>query len=152
MKSNTLIPFSKGSLPTFFEDFFGPVRGAAEAWSPSPVFPVDIKETSTSYRVVANLPGVAKKDVDINLKDGVLSIAVRFGESSVSPENDQNGEAEYRLIRNERYEGGCERRFRLPREIERSKVEAELVDGILAITVRKPDPEVQKAASRIEIN
>ena len=40
------------------------------AWAPS----VDIKESNDAYAVVADLPGVEPKDIDISLEDGVLTV------------------------------------------------------------------------------
>ncbi|WP_429884813.1 Hsp20/alpha crystallin family protein [Geoalkalibacter halelectricus] len=87
---------------------------------------VDIFETDENLTLVADLPGVAKEDLDINLERGILTIkgAVKGG----AP-----GKAVFR----EFTLGNYFRQFQLPDEIDTEKTAAELKKGVLTLTMPK---------------
>ncbi len=92
---------------------------------------VDIRENDKAVTVVAEMPGVSKETLDIQLKDGVLSIR---GEACAV-----TGEKETMILQ-EFEPGEYIRRFTLADTIEQEKVEASMVDGILTITLPKIEP------------
>lgn len=100
-------------------------------WAP----PVDIRETDDAVVVHAELPGIDKKDVKLEVKDGVLTISgERRYEKDVKEEN---------VHRIERSYGSFTRSFSLPTNIDDAeKVNAEMKDGVL--TVRLPKREGAK--------
>ncbi len=98
-------------------------------WAPS----VDIAEESDKLVMTAELPGVDKKDVKINLHENVLTIE---GEKTRSFENKQE-----KFYSNERSYGKFSRSFSLPAKIDASRIEAAYKDGILTITL----PKVEEA-------
>jgi HSP20 family protein len=89
---------------------------------------VDIAENDNEYRFSFEMPGTAKDDVKIWLENDILTVS---GEKKNSvPENSEQ-------LVSERSYGKFERSFRLGKQVERSKVSAEFVDGILVITLPK---------------
>ncbi len=117
---------------------FAPVTGAALT-APR----VDVRETAEAYVMDMDLPGLSEKDVEINLKDRVLSISsVQEAEREDKKKED---EAEY-LIR-ERRSSTFSRRFTLPQDINPEKVEANFKNGVLSITIpRKPESQPRQIA------
>lgn len=117
-----------------FEDFFSPVHhglsGGTRNWHPV----VDVYENEDHYVIKADLPGVSKKDISIEVKEGVLFLS---GERATDAET-----KEERYYRRESVRGRFERRFALAADIDPEKIAAEYADGVLKIEI--PKPEVQK--------
>ncbi|MDQ6972919.1 MAG: Hsp20/alpha crystallin family protein, partial [Mariprofundaceae bacterium] len=94
-------------------------------WAPS----VDIRETEDALLVQAELPGIDKKDVKVEVHDGVLTLSgERRYEKDVKEEN---------VHRVERAYGSFSRSFSLPSEIDGEKVEAHMKDGVLEVRLPK---------------
>jgi len=92
---------------------------------------VDIYETDDAVHVIADMPGVDEKSVDITLEKNVLSI---YGEVNPDkPENYSLAYAEYEM-------GDYERKFTLSDEIDREKIEASVKDGVLRLVLPKAGP------------
>jgi len=120
-------------LPTPFGQ---PFLAQALGWTPS----VDVTESGGNLVVTAELPGLSRDDVDIDLSDGVLTIR---GEKQEEKERDQQ---EMHVI--ERSFGTFSRSFTLPYDVDENKVNAEFKNGILRIVL----PRSEKARGRkIEI-
>lgn len=103
-------------------------------WAPT----VDIKENDDSYMILADLPGVAKDDIDVRLDNGVLSIS---GEKHVDKETGKGT----RHHRTERFHGSFSRRFTLPSTIDAEKVNADYKDGVLTLAIPKVEEEKRKS-------
>lgn len=96
---------------------------------------VDIRETEDALLMHAELPGIDKKDIKVDIKDGVLSLSgERKYEKDITEEN---------VHRIERSYGKFSRSFSLPRNIDVDKVKAEIKDGVLEL--RLPKHEGAKA-------
>ena len=95
--------------------------------------PVDVFEDDTRYTVFAELPGVKKDDVTIQVERNALSIS-----AEVKRENavDQ-GQGKERMILNERRFGSLSRTLELGAEIDDSKAEATYRDGVLMLKLPK---------------
>jgi len=109
--------------------------GATETgrWVPA----VDIRETDDAMLVQAELPGIDKKDVKLEVKDGVLTISgERNYEKDVKEEN---------VHRIERSYGRFVRSFSLPTNVNTDKVEASMNNGILEIRLPKKETAKPKA-------
>lgn len=105
----------------------------AETTTASPK--VDVRETPNAYILDMDLPGVSEKDVEINLKDRVLSISSKKEEKK---EEKKDGEW---LIRERRTASFC-RRFTLPQDIDTENVSAEFKGGVLTIDIpRRPETQ-----------
>ena len=91
----------------------------------------DVVEQDDSYLVTVDLPGLTESDVKVEILDGVLTIS---GERSSSHDDDKDG---YRRI--ERAYGSFARTLTLPKGVEASAVTANFKNGVLEVTVPKPE-------------
>jgi HSP20 family protein len=136
---NTLRLFNPTLTNDVFDAFdrgFGLLSPLASATVASPR--VDVRETATAYLMEMDLPGLSEKDVEISLKDRLLSIASMREADTESKKTDE--EVEY-LIR-ERRTASFERRFTLPEDIDAEKVDATFKNGVLSITIpRRPEAQ-----------
>jgi HSP20 family protein len=113
-----------------FEDagrFRGEEPSATTSWSPA----VDIYETANEIMVKAELPGVDRNDITLNLENNVLTLR---GERKFEKETRQEN---YHRI--ERSYGGFSRAFSIPAIVEEEKIRAEYKDGILTIALPKKE-------------
>jgi len=99
----------------------------------------DIAETEKAFIVKVELPEVEKKDIDISVNQGLLTIR---GERKREKE-----EKSKRFHRIERSFGSFSRSFRFPNDIEEDKIEANFKDGVLQITLPKSAKAKQKQIS-----
>jgi len=115
-----------------------PLHMEKSNWTPV----VDVLATDNALIVHAELPGVEKKDINLDVTDGVLTISgERHYEHEMKEEN---------VLRVERYFGSFSRSFSLPANIDGNKAEASLKDGVLE--VKLPRKESAKPVSQsIEI-
>ena len=103
-------------------------------WAPS----VDIDESDERYLIRADLPGVDKKDIEVNLDNGVLSIR---GEKHVESETGKGSKRH----RTERFHGTFARSFTLPVSVKADKVDASYKDGVLKLVIPKAEDAKPKA-------
>jgi len=102
------------------------------AWKPS----VDIYETDEAIILKAELPGINKEDVSVEIKDNVLTLR---GERV---EDKEIKEGSY--FRKERCFGTFSRAFNLQHRVQPDKIKAKFKDGILEIEIPKPEEEKPK--------
>ena len=101
--------------------------GSPQEWAPA----VDLCETAEAYIVTAELPGLTREQIQIEVHDGRLTLQGRR-DSRVSCE-------QYHQV--ERGHGEFRRTFVLPLPVDTSAVVAELADGVLTVSVPKaPEP------------
>jgi len=121
-----------------FDNFFyTTAREADETQVPSWNPRVDIYDNKENIVVKAELPGVEKKDVVVDLKGRVLTLK---GERSYD-----NEVKEDKYFRRESCFGRFERSFTLPGDVDSDAVKAEYKDGILKINIPKPEENKPKA-------
>lgn len=89
----------------------------------------DVKETEDAFVFSADLPGLEAKDVDVTLSDNRLSISGKKEEKT-----EEKGETFYRC---ERSYGAFSRSFTLPVGADKDKVNAELKNGVLTVSINK---------------
>lgn len=94
----------------------------------------DVKETADAYQFIADMPGIRKEDLDIQLAGNRLTVS---GKRECECSRDEG-----RIYAQERSFGTFTRSFTLPEEVESAKVVAELRDGVLHLMVPK-SPEVR---------
>ena len=110
--------------------FVRPVDFDFDMSTRAPEMRVDVKEDADSYAVVAELPGVTKEDIHIDIDGRTVAIsAERKQEKEV-----KDGE---RLLRTERYFGQISRSFQLGQEVDESRANARFTDGVLQLTLPK---------------
>ena len=102
---------------------------------------LEFGETDTEVRVIAELPGLDEKDVDITVEEGVLTLR---GEKKSEVEDKDRGYTE-------RSYGRFERRIGLPRGVERDKSSATFQNGVLTITLPKSEA-ANETVRRIPVN
>ena len=120
-----------------FDESFGRSRElddeiSLRAWRPA----VDIYETDNGIVVAAELPGVNKENVAVEVKDDVLTLK---GERLANPEIDED-----RYYRRERFFGPFKRSFTLHENIQPDQIKATFKDGILEIEIPRPTQEKPK--------
>lgn len=101
-----------------------------DAQAPVRRMKVDVAEQDGDYKVVAELPGVKKEDIKVNIDGDEVSITA---EARVEKEA-KEGE---RLLHSERYVGKIARAFRLAQEIDETRASAKYSDGVLELTLPK---------------
>lgn len=102
-------------------------RRTSGVWAP----PVDIYETADAYVLHADLPGVTKEEIEVQVVEN--QIAIR-GTRKLGHTAEEKG---YRRF--ERAEGRFERSFRIREGVDASKVEAKFENGVLTVTLPKPE-------------
>ncbi len=132
---------SRRVIPGFhsvLDEFFRSVTPTGGHFSPS----LDIKEDESAYHVSLEVPGMAKEDVEISLKDHVLVIK---GEKKKEGKEDKDG---YSWV--ERSYGSFQRTIRIPEDTKGDQVEARMENGILEIKL--PKSERREDRKQIAIN
>ena len=109
--------------------------GASVSWIPH----VDIREEAEHFVVVADLPGVDGKDIDITADKGVLTIK---GERRAEKKSSQDG---YERV--ERASGSFLRRFTLPESADAESIKATHVNGVLELSIPKRPQEQPRRIS-----
>jgi HSP20 family protein len=107
------------------------------AWIPA----VDTFEKGDHLVIKAELPGMDKKDISLDFKDGVLTLSgVRKHENEVKEENIYRRELSY---------GKFVRSFSLPADSDADKIKAEFQNGLLTIEIPRPE---QHKPKQIKVN
>ena len=120
----------QSEMNRLFDDFY--VQSSESSDQPAVWGPVvDISENDNEIMVIAELPGLQKEDVKINLQDNVLSL-----EGEKKQEAEEKGKCFHRV---ERGYGKFQRSFVLPASVKGNNVKANFKDGILVITLPKTD-------------
>lgn len=147
-RSNVFDPFSQ-DLWDPFEGFFTPSSALANASTARDVAAftnarVDWKETPEAHVFKADLPGLKKEEVKVEVEDkNVLQIS---GERS--KENEEKNDKWHRV---ERASGKFMRRFRLPENAKMEEVKATMENGVLTVVVPKA-PEKKPQVKSIDIS
>jgi len=100
---------------------------------------LDVEETPESYLVRADLPGVAKDQIQVEINEDIVKISVDYK---------REANADAKSLRIERASGPAARSIRLPLAVDAAKAEAKHVDGVLQLTLPKQAP----VAKRLTIN
>jgi len=121
--------------------FYGTAKPRSEGgtWTP----PVDIYETSDAYVLHADLPGLNKEDIEVQLVENQISIR---GSRKREERAEEKGFRRY-----ERAEGRFERNFRIKEGVDPAKVEAKFENGVLTVTLPKPE-EAKPRQIEVKIN
>lgn len=155
----TSVPVTRGTTPIsafqnemnrLFDDFFGmsgmpglfdrpepALRGAFD-FAPA----LDVKETEKSYVIVADVPGIDAKDVNVTVSDGYVTIK---GEKKSDSKEEREG-----YFRQERSYGSFQRVIPMPETANLDKADAKVKDGVLTIEIPKK-AEAQTTQRKIEI-
>jgi HSP20 family protein len=107
---------------------FRPIRWEGEAAAPE--IKVDVEENDKAYVVKAEIPGVKKEDIDVQIDGNVVSI-------SAESKREKKVEEKGKVIRSERYYGSMLRSFSLAHDVDQAEANAKYTDGILELTLPK---------------
>jgi HSP20 family protein len=121
----------------FFRSFFEPYQYGMQGQ-----MKVDIKDNEKEYVIEADLPGIDKNDVQVELKNDILTIAVQ--QNSAKEEEREN------YICRERRTSSMSRSFKVD-NVEAKDVKAKFDNGVLSITLPKSEKE-RENQYRIDIN
>ncbi len=124
-------------MNSLFEDVLFPFDRATgefalSSWHPA----VDIYEDGDHIVIKAELPGVEKKNIHVDVNGRVLTLTgERVLERKLKEEN---------YYRQERTFGKFERSFTLPTEIDPEKIKADFSEGVLKVNILKPEEHKPK--------
>lgn len=129
-------------MDRFLDDFWAPAGGDGTMgtfFTPR----VDVRDRDDHYEITAELPGVNKDDIQVHLKDGVLTLEA---ESRQEDKEEKDG----RVIRQERRYGKFLRSFNLGGQVSESDIKASFNDGVLKLRAPKVKEQAPERR-RIEV-
>lgn len=144
-----LVPFNRrntGLLSTGFEDFYNMLDDFFDSWSPRrslerDTFKINVQQNESEYLIEAELPGVKKDEIDVDLNEGRLTISVKREEKI-------NEEKKNYIHRESRF-ASMSRSIYLA-DAESNGIKAKLDNGILNITVPRQEKAVKSKKIEIE--
>lgn len=132
-----------GFFNDLFDDFFTPfvIQKERQHEVENLSLKVDIYEKDSAVYIDAELPGIDKEDISVDVKGKIITLGgERKFDNEIKVEN---------RYRRERSYGKFERTFRLPFEVKSENVKANFRNGILKLEIPKPE---EQAARKIAIN
>jgi HSP20 family protein len=105
---------------------------------------MDFSESDNQYLLNADLPGIKKEDININVEDNLLSIEAERRMEKESKEN--------KMYRQESYYGIYSRSITLPRDANPDSIDAKFEDGVLHLSIDKFPPDADNSKRKIEIS
>ncbi|OGA53937.1 MAG: heat-shock protein Hsp20 [Betaproteobacteria bacterium RIFCSPLOWO2_12_FULL_63_13] len=102
---------------------------------------IDVTEKNGEYKVMAEIPGVKKEDIHVDIDGDVVSLTAETRAEKEVKEGE-------RVIHSERYFGKVSRSFRLGQEVDEAKATAKYTDGVLELVLPK---KVAAASRRLTI-
>lgn len=135
---------TRGSLfDDFFRDFapgfyVRPLHGDPLP-APSQI-KIDVKESDKAFTVQAEVPGVAKEDIQVSIDGSVVTLRAEVKQQDVQTKDEK-------VLRTERYYGSVARSFQLPQDIDQAGAKAKYDGGVLTLTLpKKSAASVQRLA------
>jgi len=106
---------------------------------------IDVQETENDYIVKADIPGMDKAEISVELKDNLLTIS---GEKKTYLEEKDEKE----LFRQERTYGYFSRSITIPKKVKKENIQAEYKNGVLTVILPKEKPATPEKAEVTKIN
>ena len=91
---------------------------------------LDVSESAAAYTVHAEIPGVAKEDIQVSIDGSVVTLAAEIKQHDSETKDNK-------VLRSERYYGSVSRSFQLPVEIDQANAKAKYDNGVLTLTLPK---------------
>ncbi|PID34326.1 MAG: heat-shock protein [Thiotrichales bacterium] len=91
---------------------------------------VSIVESDAGFTLIAEMPGVPKEGVDVNIENDTLTLS-----GTIKLETPEGMEATYTEVQDAHYK----RAFTLSRELDVSKIQASQADGVLTLNIPKAE-------------
>jgi HSP20 family protein len=104
----------------------------------APRLSVEVVENDGAYVVTADLPGVKKEDIHVDIDGAQVTLSAEVKREKEAAEGG-------RLLHSERSYGKLSRSFTLPQELDDAKAEAKFRDGVLELTLPKKAAAARKA-------
>jgi HSP20 family protein len=123
----------------FHEDDDRLKESSIRTWAPS----TDVSETDTKIKIVANLPGMKKEDVKLELDEDTRTLRI-FGEHKQEKREDNE-----RFHSVERQFGKFERTIRLPQNADLDNINAKVEHGVLNVEIPKVEPKSKTRAVNV---
>ena len=133
-------PFNLTRFDPFQDVFSGLMPSTFRpAWDrmSEPQIPVSIVETDNAFMLTAEVPGVRKDDIDVNIYQNQVTINTEMKE-------EKEAGTEGKMLCNERCVGKVSRTIRLPVEIDENGAGAKYMDGLLQLTLPKKATSMAK--------
>ena len=127
----TYDPFTDTGMDELFRGFFAPVR-LEGARSPVTI-KMDVTETGDGYMIHAEMPGVKKEDINVEIEGNQVTITAVAKREWEKKEGDK-------VLRSERYFGNVYRSFTLPVELNEALSEAKFHEGVLELKLVRKAP------------
>jgi HSP20 family protein len=126
---------ARNNVPSLFDEFF---RDFSPGFFVKPLhgdslparIAVDVSENDTAYTVNAEIPGVKKDDIHIDIDGNVVTLRAEVKQEDKKTEGEK-------VLRSERYYGAVSRSFQLPMEIDATAAKAKYDNGVLNVTLPK---------------
>jgi len=117
-----------------FEDFAGDFRPA-----------IDVVRKNGSLVVRADVPGIKAEEIEIEVKDDILTISGEHQETKEEKDEDE------RVVRSERHFGSFSRSISLPPDVTADDISASCKDGVLEVTVPLPADDEAREAKTVPV-
>jgi HSP20 family protein len=127
-------------MPNIFENDYFPVLSTRTNSTPA----VNIREDDKNYVLDFAIPGIDKKNLNIDMNEDVLTIS-----SEMKNESEESGDG---YKRKEFNYSAFSRSFYIPENVNREKIEANYKDGILTVSLPKQEEAKTKVTKKIEIS
>lgn len=135
-KGLSLIPLQRFDIDTLLDDLFSEAFGGFGLLKAFKEPAIDVYEKDNKVIVKADLPGIDKKDIKLNLDGGVLTISAETRKEKETEKKDS--------YYSERYFGKVQRSIRLPEGAKTGEIKASHKDGVLTIEVPRSKEAEQK--------
>lgn len=139
-KIKSLIPTAIMPQSNLFNRFFSEFDSLFDHIGPR----VDIKEDEATVIIKAELPGLTREDIVVELDDNILTIS---GEKK-----NERSEIDIKYYRTEIGYGKFTRSFRIPEYVDNEHIQAKCKDGILEISIPKLTISEKKSSKQISID
>ncbi|MDG7049800.1 MAG: Hsp20/alpha crystallin family protein [Nitrososphaerota archaeon] len=142
-------PFNWKSLDSAFENFRKEFEKSLSSFPSLPSMPkmtslsCDVADEGDKYVIKAEMPGVKKDEIKLNVSDNSLEISAQHKE--------EDEEKKKNYLRKERSEVSYYRTLPLPEKVVSDKTQAKLTDGILNVTIPKATPTPKPKSSSIQV-
>jgi HSP20 family protein len=130
-------PFESRMDELFRGFFVKPLSLEGRGFTQVTPLPLDVSETEKEYRVVAEMPGVRKEDINVSINNNEVAI-------SAEVKNEKEAKDGERTLRTERFYGKLQRAFTLEHPVDEAKAQARYENGVLELTLPKSEAAMPK--------
>ncbi len=136
--------FGENMLDDFFDEKFFGAHNPLYGKNARNLMKTDIREMDGNYEIAVDLPGFKKEEINLDIKDGYLTISAAKGLDKTN--EDKKG----RILRQERYAGVCSRSFYVG-DIQPEDVKAKYESGVLSVVLPKAEQKKLPSSTKIAI-